>query len=200
MTSHPKKILLISSFFTAPSPGGGVTFSRDVASEWLHRGYQVDVLCADFSWETVPQFVSRFQAFMRSKQLRVYGVINTSELLRSHQLSGDVQRKALQILSERNPDEVHVHNFHGLLSAVNAVAKSRLGAGDEVALLVRNRPFWPHGDDLSRYGADLRKKVAEGPFVVDKALPAEHAFLEVRLAHAHALAQRLERRTGANDS
>ncbi len=108
------KILLHSAFFDLTNPGGGAIFSMDIVYEWLQQGREIHVVSARRECRDI----GRLQPFLDAGKLYIHEIIETKSLSHPHALCALTSAKMRNLLSRTHFDSAHVHNFHGLLSAV----------------------------------------------------------------------------------
>ncbi|MFO0840170.1 MAG: glycosyltransferase [Phycisphaerae bacterium] len=114
------RTLLITPFFDAALPSGGVLLSIDVAREWLRDGRRVAVLCArrDRARGDLQRYVDR-------GQLTLHTIADEEHVRFTHHAHPDVGAAAARIIERFEPEIVHVHNTQGVLSAVRAALDSK---------------------------------------------------------------------------
>ncbi len=110
-----KTYLLYSAYFDLTNPGGGAVFSMDITREWLRRGHRVHVASAKRS----TRLIGDLQSYLDAGQLKIHGITSLESLVRPHELSRATARAGAALVREIKPDEIHVHNFQGMLSAVS---------------------------------------------------------------------------------
>ena len=118
MQSSPR-ILLISTYFDANLPSGGVLYSIDLAREWLARGRSVAVLCADLD-----RSLGDLQPFVESGALELHPLISTEDVRFTHHPNTRLEQRTREFIHAYEPDLIHVHNWQGMLSAVTAAVDS----------------------------------------------------------------------------
>lgn len=118
MESQPRT-LLISPFFDAETPSGGVLFSVNVAREWLRRGRRVAVLCSN-----QPRGMGDLQPHLETGQLTLHEIVTSAQVRFTHHLHEDVRARTGRAIDAFRPDVIHVHNFQGMLSAIDAAIDS----------------------------------------------------------------------------
>jgi len=118
MVEQPRT-LLISPFFDMGLPSGGVLYSVNVAREWLSRGRRVAVLCGRRERRLAP-----LQSYVDAGQLTLHPIASDEQIRFSHHIHPDVADAARDAIQALKPDLVHVHNFQGMLGAVQAAVDS----------------------------------------------------------------------------
>jgi len=111
--------LLISPFFDAGVPSGGVLYSVDVVREWLRRGRTVKVLCSD-----QPRWLGDLEPWVEQRRLTIEGIVGPDQIRFTHHSDNDLYRQVSTIINAFRPDVIHVHNIHGMVSAVCAAVDS----------------------------------------------------------------------------
>lgn len=106
---------LITPFFDAGIPGGGVLYSLDVVREWLARGRRVHVLTSARS-----RTLGDLAAAEREGRLTLHSIADAEQVRFTHVPFDDVYARTAAALAAIRPDVVHVHNTHGVLAAVRA--------------------------------------------------------------------------------
>ncbi len=133
------RTLLISPFFDAAVPSGGVLFSIDMAHEWLRRGRSIAVLCAQRQ-----RALGDLQPFVDCGQLKLIPVASEEQVRFTHHAHEDVHRLAARAIEEFQPQVIHAHNIHGMLSAVRAgIEWARFCRGRVAARAVARGPLAP---------------------------------------------------------
>lgn len=110
-----RTVALITPFFDAGTPGGGVLYSVDVVREWLRRGRRVHVLTS-----TRPRELADLATPLACGDLKLHLVASAEHVRFTHVPFGDVYDAARRELDAIEPDVIHVHNTQGMLSAVRA--------------------------------------------------------------------------------
>lgn len=118
MRSHART-LVISPFFDARLPSGGVLYSVQMARQWLHRGRIVDVICADGA-----RSLADLQHFVDLGQLRLHPILPAERTRFSHHPDPALHRKTGELIRDLRPDVIHVHNIQGMMSAILAAVES----------------------------------------------------------------------------
>lgn len=118
MDAEPRT-LMISPYFDATLPGGGVLYSINVAREWLRRGRRVAVLCSTGTRE-----LGDLEAYLQDDQLTLCPIVTPEQIRFTHHLHPAVGAAAQWVIDEFQPDVIHVHNFQGMLDAVEAAIAS----------------------------------------------------------------------------
>ncbi len=113
--------MLISPFFDTALPSGGVVYSVNVAREWLSRGRRIAVLCGQRERTLGP-----LQSYVDAGQLMLHPIVSDKQIRFSHHIHTDVADAAWAALQTLKPDVVHVHNFQGMLGAVQAAVDSEV--------------------------------------------------------------------------
>lgn len=113
--NYPPKTLLISPFFDAALPSGGVLYSVNLAREWLARGRQVMVLCGQRNRRLGP-----LQEYADRGQLILRPIVTPEQIRFSHHSHPEVGRQTANLIRAFQPDVIHVHNFQGMLAGVQA--------------------------------------------------------------------------------
>ncbi len=111
--------LLISPYFDAGLPSGGVLYSINVAREWLARGRGLHVLCAERD-----RSLGDLAPFARTRQLQLHPICTEEHTRFTHHVHASVERRARERIASIRPDVIHVHNFQGMLGAVRATIAS----------------------------------------------------------------------------
>jgi len=115
------RTLLISPFFDAALPSGGVLYSINVAREWLSRGRRLAVLCSSQS-----RSLGDLQPYADRRQLTLHPIVTLEQVRFTHHFHDNVGSLTDRVVGEFRPEIVHVHNFQGMLSAVRSVVNSSL--------------------------------------------------------------------------
>jgi len=106
---------LISTYFDPELPGGGSQYSVDLVRAWIQQGFEVHVLCSDH-----PRKLGGFAPLLQEKKLVLHPLVSANRLLLSHRQDTTLYQQVTDLLSKMKPESVHIHNFHGMLSAVEA--------------------------------------------------------------------------------
>ncbi len=118
----PPRTLLITPYFDAALPSGGVLFSVDVVREWLARGRAVAVLCARRE-----RSLGDLELFARSGLLRLHEIATPEQVRFTHHFHPPVYERARAAIDDFLPQVVHAHNTQGLLAALRAALDWRDG-------------------------------------------------------------------------
>lgn len=114
-----RRILLISPFFDAGLPSGGVLYSIDVAREWLRRGREVAVICGRRE-----RSLGDLEVFAAAERLTIHPIAEPEQLRFTHHPDASVASSARRVIETFEPDVIHAHNLHGHLSAIDAAIAS----------------------------------------------------------------------------
>jgi glycosyltransferase involved in cell wall biosynthesis len=112
--------ILFSSFFGSPARGGGATLGLDVVREWLARGHHVHVIGATYASPALDDL----ELFIQSRRLVLHGLISVQDTELGHHLDSELEARVAALITEIKPNVIHIHNFQGLLSGVEAAVKS----------------------------------------------------------------------------
>jgi glycosyltransferase involved in cell wall biosynthesis len=107
--------LLISPYFDAGLPSGGVLYSIDMAREWLARGRQVHVICIDRT-----RRLADLEAYVATGQLVLHPIAAERASRFTHHPDPALYTTTREVLRMARPEIIHVHNIQGMLSAVAA--------------------------------------------------------------------------------
>ena len=118
MIDRPRT-LLISPFFDAALPSGGVLYSVDVTREWLRRGRQVAVICAERD-----RPLGDLRPYAEDGALTLHPIISAEKVRFTHHPGGNVWQPTTNLIAEFSPDVIHVHNIHGAIPAIHAVSRA----------------------------------------------------------------------------
>ena len=113
------RTLLISPFFDAALPSGGVLYSVDVVREWLARGRSVTLLCGRRE-----RRLADLQDYVDAGQLTILPIVDDEQIRFTHHPDPRTYAAARDAIRAVAPDVIHVHNTHGMLSAVEAAIDS----------------------------------------------------------------------------
>jgi len=113
------RTLLISPFFDAAVPSGGVLYSVDTARGWLRRGRRVAVLCA-----ARPRSLADLQADVDEGRLTLHPFGSPDQIRFTHHPDDGLRRMAAGLIADFKPDVIHGHNTHGFVSALHAAIES----------------------------------------------------------------------------
>jgi glycosyltransferase involved in cell wall biosynthesis len=116
------KIALVSSIFDQNIPGGGTTLSLSLVEKWLSQGNEVTVFCVN----SPSRNLSQLSKYIEQQKLKLFPLLSLEETIFGHQKNGGVFESVQQFLIKNRFDIVHIHNFHGLLSAVSAFQKNNV--------------------------------------------------------------------------
>jgi glycosyltransferase involved in cell wall biosynthesis len=114
MSAQPST-LLISPYFDASLPSGGVLYSMDMTREWLRRGRQVHVVCINQS-----RTLGDLSPYLETGQLILYPIAPEENGRFTHHPDDALYNTTRELIRTQRPELVHVHNIQGMLSAVAA--------------------------------------------------------------------------------
>ena len=111
--------VIIAAYFDPALPGGGSQYSVDLAQEWVRNGYEVHVLCSNHA-----RRLGELQEAVSANRLIFHPLVDANRLLLSHVFDPDLYRRSSELIAQIEPETIHIHNFHGLLGAVQSAVDS----------------------------------------------------------------------------
>ena len=166
--------LLISPYFDAGLPSGGVLYSIDTAREWLARGRQVHVLCLNRR-----RSLADLQPYVATGQLVLHPIARQECGRFTHHGDDELFAATREILRRTQPDIVHVHNIQGMLSAVAAAIEAgppTILTGLDFGLLCLNMCLYAGSPRVCDTPfAPSTTFAALGPLTKTKSMPARAA-------------------------
>ncbi|MCP4251563.1 MAG: hypothetical protein GY778_31385, partial [bacterium] len=91
----------------------------DVTREWLRRGRQVAVICAERG-----RSLGDLQPWAEDGRLTLHPIISAEKLRFTHHPGGNVWQPTTDLIAGLSPDVVHVHNIHGAIPAIHAASRA----------------------------------------------------------------------------
>lgn len=113
--SMAPRTLLITPYFDAAAPSGGVLFSIDVVREWLARGREVVVLCAERE-----RSLHDLAPYVETGRLRLHEVGSPHQVRFTHHDHARVYERARAAMQAVSPEVIHIHNTQGMFAAIRA--------------------------------------------------------------------------------
>lgn len=120
MINQPRT-LLVSPFLDPGVPSGGVLYSVDVVREWLRRGRTVQVLCSG-----QPRWLGDLEAWVAQGRLSIEQMVDPGRTRFTHHSDSGLYAQVRETVRSFQPDIIHVHNIHGMMSAAHAAVDGRV--------------------------------------------------------------------------